>query len=191
MGKAVLLFAVMRLGPSRYQSRLRALQRTGICWRNQVFTGVSTYGTIGATGGCRLPAFPQGSQDWPARNEGDRAMTAQQDVHESAFNELLGSIREDPLDPQTRERVRHAVEASCPTIDVARALYVGLEGVLATYWVALQEGRLRGDDDDFYKVVGMRRYVRTCYQDRDRLLDFLERDADFFEMLGRATSWVH
>lgn len=118
-------------------------------------------------------------------------MSAQPHVHGAACSELLSNIRDDPLDPQTSERVRHAVEAGCPTVDVARAVYVGLEGVLATYWVALQEGRLQDDDGDFYRVVGMRRYVRTCHEDRDRLLKFLEKDADFFEMLGRMTSWAY
>jgi hypothetical protein len=118
-------------------------------------------------------------------------MSAQQHVDESACSELLSGIREDPLSPQMRERVRYAVEAGCPIVDIAGAVYVGLEGVLATYWVALQEGRLRSDDGDFYRVVGMRRYVRACHQDRDRLLEFLEADSDFFEMLGRMTSWLH
>jgi len=118
-------------------------------------------------------------------------MSAQQHVDESACSELLSGIREDPLSPQMSERVRHAVEAGCPTDDIARAVYVGLEGVLATYWVALQEGRLRSDDGDFYRVVGMRRYVRACYQDRDRLLEFLKKEPEFFEELGRMTSWLH
>ncbi len=95
------------------------------------------------------------------------------------------------MSPQTRERVQQAVEAGCPTVDIARAVYVGLEGVLATYWVALQEGNLRSDDGDFYKVVGMRRYVRACYEDQARLLEFLKMEPDFFEMLGRMTSWLH
>ena len=95
------------------------------------------------------------------------------------------------MSPRMQERVRYAVEAGCPPGDIARAVYVGLEGVLATYWVALQEGRLRSDDGDFYRVVGMRRYVRACYQDRNRLLEFVEEEPDFFEMLGRMTSWLH
>ena len=28
-------------------------------------------------------------------------------------------------------------------------------------------------------------------QDQDRLLEFLEEDEDYFEMLGRMTSWLH
>ena len=118
-------------------------------------------------------------------------MSAQQRLDESTRSELLGSIREDPLSPQTEERVRFAVEASYPTVDIASAVYVGLEGVLATYWVALQEGKLLDDDGDFYKVLGMCRYVRACYQDKERLLGFLDAGADFFEMLGRLTSWQH
>lgn len=118
-------------------------------------------------------------------------MSAQVNVDEFARTELLSSIMGDPLSPQMKERVRQAVEAGYPTGDIARAVYVGLEGVLATYWVALQEGNLRSDDGDFYKVVGMRRYVRACYEDRDRLLEFLEKEPDFFEMLGRMTSWLH
>jgi len=118
-------------------------------------------------------------------------MSAQQHVDESERNELLSSIREDPLSPQTNERVRYAVEAGCSTVDIARAVYVGLEGVLATYWVALQEGNLQEDDADFYRVVGMRRYVRACHEDRGRLLEFLKVEPDFFEMLGRMTSWLH
>ncbi len=110
---------------------------------------------------------------------------------ESGHSQLLGSIEEDPLSPQMRERVRCAVEAQCPTAHVAGAVYAGLEGVLATYWVALQEGKLESDDADFYRVVGMRRYVRACYYDRERLLRFLEVSPDFFEMLGRLTSWQH
>jgi hypothetical protein len=118
-------------------------------------------------------------------------MSAQEDVRGPAGGELLSSIKDDPLSPQMGERVRYAVEAGYPTLDIARAVYVGLEGVLATYWVALQEGKLLNDDGDFYRVVGMLRYVRTCYQDRDRLLEFLEEDEDYFEMLGRMTSWLH
>ena len=118
-------------------------------------------------------------------------MSAQQNSTESVHDGLLGTVRDDPLSPQTKERVQYAVRAGCPTTDVARAVYVGLEGVLSTYWVALQEGRLRSDDGDFYRVIGMLRYVRTCYQDQDRLLEFLEEDPDFFEMLGRLTSWLH
>ena len=121
--------------------------------------------------------------------EGGTATSARQQLDESARTELLGAIREDPLCPQTSERVRSAVEGDCPIIDVAAAIYVGLEGVLSTYWVALQEGKLEADDDGFYEVIGMRRYVRTCFQDRDRLLEFLEKDADFFRGLGRMTSW--
>lgn len=118
-------------------------------------------------------------------------MSAQQHVTEPACSELLSSIREDPMSPQMREKVRHAVEVGCPPGDVAQAVYTGLEGVLATYWVALQEGNLRTDDGDFYRVVGMRRHVRTCYEDRDRLLEFANQRGDFFEMLGRMTSWLH
>jgi hypothetical protein len=122
---------------------------------------------------------------------GRGAALSTQHLRSSASDELLNSIREDPLSPQTRERILYAIETGYPTLDIARAVYVGLEGVLATYWVALQEGKLRSNDHDFYKIVGMLRYVRTCYQDRDRLLEFLEEDADFFEMLGRMTSWLH
>jgi hypothetical protein len=118
-------------------------------------------------------------------------MSSEQHLGETAQDELLDSIRHDPLSPQMNERVRYAIEGGQPTIDIARALYVGLEGVLATYWVALQEGKLSTDDGDFFRVVGMLRYVRTCYQDRDRLLEFLEEDEDYFEMLGRMTSWLH
>ena len=118
-------------------------------------------------------------------------MSAERHLGEAAQDENLNNIRHDPLSPQMSERVRNAVEAGHPTIDIARALYVGLEGVLATYWVALQEGKLSSDDGDFFQVVGMLRYVRTCYQDRDRLLEFLEEDRDYFEMLGRMTSWLH
>jgi hypothetical protein len=118
-------------------------------------------------------------------------MSAEQQVTEPACTELLSSIREDPMSPQMREKVRHAVEVGCPPGDVAQAVYTGLEGVLATYWVALQEGNLRSDDGDFYRVVGMRRHVRTCYEDRDRLLEFANQRSDFFEMLGRMTSWLH
>jgi len=88
------------------------------------------------------------------------------------------------------ERVRRAVKDGCGTLDVAQAVCLGLEGVLVTYWVALQEGKLR-DDDDFHKVLGMLMYIRTCYQDRNRLLEFLEKDPDFFEMLGRTNSRQH
>lgn len=118
-------------------------------------------------------------------------MLAHHPHHETARSDLLGSIREDPLSPQTKERVRVAVEARCPTVDIASAMYAGLEGVLSTYWVALQEGKLRGNDSDFYRVVGMRRYLRVCYHDSGRLLDFLEEAPEFFEMLGRLTSWQH
>ena len=118
-------------------------------------------------------------------------MSAQQRVTESTRSELLSSISGDPLSPQMTEWVRRAVEAGCPTVDIARSVYVGLEGVLSTYWVALQEGNLRSDDGDFYRVVGMRRYVRACYEDQARLLEFLRMEPDFFEMLGRMTSWVH
>src|SRR3972149_4792652 len=114
----------------------------------------------------------------------------QQGLCESAIAELLGTIRDDPLSPRMAYHVRRLVEADCPTCDVARAIYAGLEGALATYWVILQEGKLLKDDSEFYRVVGMLRYVRTCPQDRDRLLAFLEEDADFFEMLGRMTSWT-
>ncbi len=110
---------------------------------------------------------------------------------EPTIDELLGTIRDDPLSPRLADHVRRLVEASCPTCDIARAIYGGLEGALATYWVILQEGKLLKDDSEFYRVVGMLRYVRTCHQDRDRLLAFLEEDADFFEMLGRMTSWAH
>ncbi len=85
--------------------------------------------------------------------------------------------------------MRVALEGDCPIVDIAAAIYLGLEGVLSTYWVALQEGKLEMDDDSFYEVIGMRRYVRACFQDRDRLLEFLEKDADFFKGLGRMTSW--
>ncbi len=118
-------------------------------------------------------------------------MSTRQYVDDSVRDELLSSIEEDPLNPQTTERVREAIEAGCATTDVARTIYVGLEGVLATYWVALQEGNLQGDDGDFYRVVGMRRYVRTCYEDEGRLAEFLTKEPEFFEMLGRMTSWQH
>lgn len=85
--------------------------------------------------------------------------------------------------------MRSALEGDCPVVDLAAAIYLGLEGVLSTYWVALQEGKLAVDDDGFYEVIGMRRYVRTCFQDRDRLLEFLDKDTEFFKNLGRATSW--
>ena len=118
-------------------------------------------------------------------------MAAQRQLGEGARDEVLENIRHDPLSPQMSERVRTAIDSARPTIDIARALYVGLEGVLATYWVALQEGKLSSDDGDFFRVIGMLRYVRTCYQDRDRLLEFLDEDEDYFEMLGRMTSWLH
>jgi len=124
-------------------------------------------------------------------NLGEPTMSPEQRLGDAAQGGILDSIRHDPLSPQTSERVRNAIDAGHPTIDIARALYVGLEGVLATYWVALQEGKLSSDDGDFFQVVGMLRYVRTCYQDRDRLQEFLEEDRDYFEMLGRMTSWLH
>jgi len=139
----------------------------------------------------RLPVAGFSYSDWLASGQcgGSVAMSAQQNSTESVHDGLLGTVRDDPLSPQTKERVQYAVRAGCPTTDVARAVYVGLEGVLSTYWVALQEGKLEADDDGFYAVIGMRRYVRTCFQDRDRLLEFLEKDADFFRGLGRMTSW--
>ncbi len=118
-------------------------------------------------------------------------MSTDQQISEATCAGLLRSVGEDPLNPRMRERVLEALEAGCPAGDIAHAVYVGLEGVLATYWVALQEGNLRSDDGDFYRVLGMRRFVKTCYDDRDRLLEFANHRSDFFEMLGRTTSWQH
>jgi hypothetical protein len=118
-------------------------------------------------------------------------MVARQEPCESALDEVLTNLRQDPLSPRTEERIRFAIDTGCPTCDIASAVYVGLEGTLETYWVALQEGKLEKDDSDFYRVVGMLRYVRACHEDRDRLLAFLDEDADFFETLGRTTSSVH
>jgi hypothetical protein len=121
----------------------------------------------------------------------ERAMAAQPDSCQSALDEILTNLRQDPLSPRTGERIRFAVATGCPTCDIARAVYVGLEGALETYWVALQEGKLKDDDGDFYMVVGMLRYVRTCHEDRARLLAFPDESPDFFETLGRTTSSVH
>jgi hypothetical protein len=120
-----------------------------------------------------------------------RAMVAQHDPCESALDEILTNLRQDPLSPRTGERIRFAVAAGCPTGDIARAVYVGLEGALETYWVALQEGKLKDDDADFYMVVGMLRYVRACHEDRARLLAFPDEEPYFFETIGRTTSAVH
>ncbi len=118
-------------------------------------------------------------------------MSTEQQVTEANWAGLLRSVGEDPLNPRMQEQVAQAVAAGCPASDIAHAVYVGLEGALATYWVALQEGNLRSDDFDFYRVLGMRRFVKTCYDDRKRLLEFANHRSDFFEMLGRTTSWQH
>jgi len=120
-------------------------------------------------------------------------MSPEQQLGDAARGGILDSLRHDPLSPQMSERVRNAIDAGHPTIDIARALYVGLEGVLATYWVALQEGRLSSDDGDFFQIVGMLRYVRTCYQDRDRLQEFLEEiyqgETRVFLLGGTPLAW--